>query len=117
MLKPGSYFASNASSMVANNIIAYNGIGVGVSGSAPKKRRNNCVYGSSFTNYSGCSAAMGDVTKEPLFMDRNNFDFHLISNSPCVDAGYDSDVQTGWVDIDEQGRIGGDHVDMGADED
>ena len=41
--------------------------------------------------------------------------FHLVWNSPCVDAG-DSDSYTSESDMDGDGRVYGDKVEIGADE-
>jgi hypothetical protein len=42
--------------------------------------------------------------------------YHLAPDSPCIDAGDPTFVGTGEMDIDNQPRIIGDHVDIGADE-
>lgn len=43
-------------------------------------------------------------------------DWHLLSTSPCVDEGDDTDVGGNEEDIDGEDRIMGETVDMGADE-
>ena len=36
-------------------------------------------------NYSDCSSGLGDISEDPLFISEN--DYHLKSNSLCIDAG------------------------------
>jgi len=104
---------------IANNIIAYNASGmcVYVYDAAPTLR-NNCVYGN---QYSGIPAdylddlepGEGDFSDDPGLAQDG---IHLLSNSPCINAGYDSIVEVGTRDIDGEARIQGQCVDIGADE-
>jgi hypothetical protein len=57
--------------------------------------------------------ARGNFTNAPLFVDPANGDFHLQTNSPCINAGANSYVQTS-VDLDGQPRIAGNFVDVGT---
>ena len=52
------------------------------------------------------------VTNEPLFVDLANGDFHLQSNSPCINSG-DNSLAAGPHDYDGLPRIKGDTVDIG----
>jgi hypothetical protein len=91
---------------------------------------NNCIlYYNSFTsggsapNYVGTSlnfccttplpAGTGNITNDPAFVNPNGVDFHLQSNSPCINAGNNSFV-TITNDLDGNPRIVGGTVDMGA---
>jgi hypothetical protein len=66
------------------------------------------------------ASGVGNIYCDPLFSDPNSSDYHLASNSPCIDAGDNSAVNAGDVDIDGDDRIinGGisPTVDIGADE-
>jgi parallel beta-helix repeat protein len=64
----------------------------------------------------------GNINSDPLFMDSDNDDYRLQSNSPCIDAGnngapelldYDFEGDTRIFDGDDDGTA---TVDMGADE-
>jgi hypothetical protein len=57
---------------------------------------------------------MSNITNEPAFRDRLGGDLRLRPDSPCIDTGDDSVVQAGWLDLDGQPHILGNHVDMGA---
>lgn len=114
----GNYGINSSSATLAltNNIIAFNVTGIyntynGVTATLNK----NCVFGNT-TNYYNITAGATDITKDPLFRDRLNGDFHLISNSLCIDAGDDTVISNGWLDMDYESRITGSHVDIGADE-
>ena len=106
-----------SSPTISNNIIAFNSSGINkTSGTGTPSLRNNCVFNPSGDNYTGISAGTGDISLDPMFVDRANGNYHLSIGSPCINAGYDPAVAAGWVDIDEQSRIMGSSVDIGADE-
>src|SRR5207244_648682 len=53
------------------------------------------------------------TNSDPLFVDAAAGDFHLQTNSPCINAGYNGDVATG-TDLDGNPRIAGGTVDIGT---
>jgi hypothetical protein len=55
----------------------------------------------------------GNITNEPLFIDLAAGNLRLQSNSPCIDAGTNSYVNT-VADLNGNPRIRGGRVDMGA---
>ena len=60
----------------------------------------------------------GNISENPLFVDPNNNDYHLQLDSPCIGAGnsnYIPEPNT-TMDIDNECRIYGESVDIGADE-
>jgi len=102
---------------LANNIIAFGSSGVFAQNSAPMLR-NNCVFGNGSANYDGLpdpTGTEGNLSVDPLFLDATA-DFHLRPGSPCIDAGDDLSSDPRWLDVDEQARIQGAHLDIGADE-
>lgn len=88
-----------------NCIVYYNSAAIGSN-----------FYGGTFTNC--CAAPLqvgtGNITNEPVFMDLLIGNLRLMSNSPCIDSGDNSFVQSGWTDMDRKLRIFGTNVDMGA---
>jgi len=99
--------------IVANNIVAFNpGKGLyNLSGHAWPEYYN-LVYGNG-TNYSNVTAGSGDISENPLFVN-NSSNFQLTSTSPAINAGDNSIVQAGWVDLNGNARIVGSTVDLGA---
>jgi hypothetical protein len=57
----------------------------------------------------------GNIDSDPLFVDPNNGDFHLLYTSPCRDTG-DNSAVTDPYDFEGDPRIAYSTVDMGADE-
>src|SRR5262249_42750061 len=56
---------------------------------------------------------IGDISDDPLFVNSNAGDFHLQSNSPCINAGINFS-NAGDVDLDGSPRVNGPTVDLGA---
>jgi hypothetical protein len=98
----GNNFGGADSSTLTNCIVYYN---------------TNGDYFNSSLNYC-CTAQLpdtgiGNITNAPLFVDLVNGDFHLQSNSPCINSGNNSYV-TLTNDLDGNPRIRGGTVDIGA---
>ncbi len=58
----------------------------------------------------------GNLDTDPEFLDPGSRDYHITSESPCVNAGDPSSDCTGQTDLESQDRIMGGRVDIGADE-
>jgi hypothetical protein len=85
-------FASySGNGFIKNNIIAFNPNGSGVyvelADSAYWNWDYNCLFGNDSADYAGCQPGPHDINADPLFVDRFSGDYHLASNSPCIDAG------------------------------
>jgi hypothetical protein len=107
---------------IANNIVAFNDAG-GIRGAYESELAAllpslccNCVYGNGAYDYRGVTPGTGDISLDPLLANPAVGDYHLTANSPCIDAGNDSFVQSDWVDMDGQPRVIGAAPDIGADE-
>ena len=128
----------SSGSEIRNCTIAYNS-STGISGSTGNLSvENDILWGnnSSGTQFSGgclpfnsCfnngSAPCEDpdpnyanIYCDPCFAydDETLGNFHLSADSPCIDASDNTNVITGETDIDNEDRINGTYVDMGADE-
>jgi hypothetical protein len=94
------------SQTLLNSVIYYNSAPFGT----------NINGGGAFTNC--CTTPLpgygaNNLTNAPLFLNLNGGDFHLQSNSPCINAGDNAYVATS-TDLDGNPRIKGGTVDMGA---
>ena len=74
-----------------NNIIAFNPYGGGVYASIQDSGYvdwdYNLVFGNDSANYIGIEPGPHDIQEDPMFVDRFSGDYHLLRNSPCIDAG------------------------------
>ena len=83
--------------------------------------RYGCGYGAQadFCLLQGLSGIEGEgnIVADPFFANPENGDFHLLCNSPCINAG-DPDyiVDPNEFDMDGQPRVINGRIDMGADE-
>ena len=113
----GGIYCTSSSPNISNNIVSFNlsGIYLDTSSGTPSLR-NNCIYNPNAYNYSGLSAGVGDISVDPKLEAVQYGKVHIQPNSPCINAGYDTAVTSGLLDIDGQTRIQATHVDIGADE-
>ncbi len=90
----GGAIYSNSSFVLVNTIIAFN------TGEAPNSHVGgiyctnsgisndyNLIFDNQPVQNQGYPAASTDMFIDPLFVDGTNGDFHLMVNSPCIDAG------------------------------
>jgi len=101
--------------IVANNIFALNTSGIR-NVYCTVDYHNNLVFENTLYNYSGTWPGGGDIEADPRFVNSAAGDYHLLGDSPCIDAGDDAVVKKGDLDMDGITRIYGAHVDVGADE-
>jgi len=123
--------------IVGNNALQGGGF---LAGFSSAKVTNNIFWDNSATTYpeiyysgvpfpvisyccvKGGQAGAGNINANPLFADSANGDFHLLSNSPCIDKGSNSALSLPPTDFDGENRImdgdgnGSAIVDMGVDE-
>jgi hypothetical protein len=122
----GAYYATLNNCTLTGNSALGGGGAAGVSGNPCTL--NNCIlyYNTAPTsgaNYSGCTlnyccttpdpGGVGNITNEPLFVDRDGGNLRLQANSPCINAGNNAYV-TNSTDLDGRPRIVGGTVDIGA---
>jgi hypothetical protein len=91
---------------ISNNVVAFNSSGVYLPGGVAPTLRNNCVYNPSGANYSGLAAGTGDISLDPLFVNRQGGDYRSAPGSPCIDAGYNAAVPASVLtELDGHGRF------------
>lgn len=118
----GAMFNGNDSNPTVTNCILWgdsatiSGDEIYNSASAPTVGYS-CVEGGLTT---GCVDGGGNigtdlVNDDPDFVGAAGGDLRLQASSPCIDAGDDSAIPAGgWWDLDENWRVSGSFVDMGA---
>jgi hypothetical protein len=125
----------SATPFVRNNTICGNptyGIEVGAPNYTEPNILNCIIYGNAggdlqrpsgtFASVNYCclqdsNSGTGNIVVDPCFVNADANDFHLASNSPCIDAGDPGfEPEPNETDIDGNVRVIGEEVDMGADE-
>lgn len=105
----GIVIQSDAATVPIRNTIVY-GNGVDLSAPSPDFDLSYCCI----TQF---QAGTGNIAFDPLFEEPAALDFHLASTSPCINRGnpaYDWSIAT--VDSDNDQRVRGNRIDIGADE-
>lgn len=92
---------------LAENCIVYYNTALQYSNVADMYFVTNCCLGPDATGFSGC------FTNAPQFVNPDAGDFHLQSNSPCINSGNNAYVFS-TTDLDGNPRIVGGTVDVGA---
>jgi hypothetical protein len=104
---------TTVSGEVANNIVSgntYSGISIAPALAATVPNKNNLVYGDGMESF---TPGPGTVTLDPRFA--GGGDYHLLPDSPAIDAGASSAVPSDLLtDLDGNPRIQGHRVDIGA---
>ena len=59
---------------------------------------------------------VGNIDADPCFVDSDANDYHLLPDSPCINAGDPAGDYSGQTDMDGESRVMLGRVDMGADE-
>ncbi|MBT3233249.1 MAG: hypothetical protein HN356_10585 [Calditrichaeota bacterium] len=72
---------------ILNNIIANNRGGVNNRFHEQPELLYNCVYGNSDDNWLGCERGQGSISVDPRMVNYQRFEYDLIEDSPCIDAG------------------------------
>jgi hypothetical protein len=110
----------SASPVIKNNIIVNNLVGIMLYSGNPLIDYNN-VWGNignatcpNGDYCGGVMAGLNDMSSDPMFVDKTLANYHLLTDSPCIDMGTAQDAPTD--DIDGNLRPQGAGYDMGADE-
>jgi hypothetical protein len=106
LASPGYYSGAGVYDGTANNCIIYYNNGDNCTADWEGITLNHCC---TTPNLGG----IGNITTPPLFVDLAGGDFHLKTNSPCINAGNNAYV-VGTNDLDNAVRIKGGTIDIGA---
>ncbi|MBL7154627.1 MAG: hypothetical protein ISS79_13015 [Phycisphaerae bacterium] len=111
----GTNWAGGGMDNIENSAIVINSI---FWKNSPKQIRDNWAATSvTYSNVQGSWPGKGNIYANPLFVNPDGSDYHLLSNSPCINTG-DPNFIAGPNDVDMDGekRVMLGRADMGADE-
>lgn len=120
----GIYWRPDSRSSITNNIIAENSASTGGGGidgtySWLSKITFNDVWNNTpynFYPYWEPPEGQKNISENPLFVDPDAGDYHLQSESPCIDVGNNIAPGIQAFDFEGDNRIVGEAVDLGVDE-
>jgi len=115
---PGIHCASGGVPTIVNTLVVFNSSGIRASQSEPLLAYN-CLYGNAEGDYVGTTdptGVDGNISVDPEFAGAGYGNVHIQPDSPCRDAGDDTVVPAGRLDMDGEPRIQNGRVDIGADE-
>lgn len=133
----GGVYCDDASPVITNNTISMNTAlragGICCKNDASPKITNTILWGNqadygpeifvylgsplvTYSNVKGGWPGVGNINKDPLFVDPSWDDFHLRGDSPCKDAGDNGAMDLPLEDFEGDPRMANSVTDMGADE-
>ena len=104
--------AGTGTLQVINNIVVNHTIGIRAENNSLVTLSHNDVWNNT-TNYFNIAPGSSDISVDPEFVNPGNDNYHLDSDSPCIDAG--AYVEGLYFDYDGDRRTGR-LLDIGADE-
>ncbi|HOC31764.1 MAG TPA: right-handed parallel beta-helix repeat-containing protein, partial [Armatimonadota bacterium] len=110
-------YTGNSNMTLVNSIVSANRLGINAGGTNNPVIRHSCVHTNRNANFTGIAdpgTANGNIQQNPLFQNPTAGNYRLMNGSPCVDAGDDSVLTDGQLDLAGIARKQGTHVDMGA---
>lgn len=114
----GAGIYNNSASPILENCIFWNNETSGHTGyraqiySGTPTVRYSCIEG-----WTGAFGGIGNIGADPCFVNSDSNDYHLLSDSPCINAGDPGFVAgPNDTDMDGEARVMLGRVDMGADE-
>jgi hypothetical protein len=110
-------YTGNSNMTLVNSIVSANRLGINAGGTNNPVIRHSCVHTNRSANFTGIAdpgTANGNIQQNPLFQNPTAGNYRLMNGSPCVDAGDDSVLTDGQLDLAGIARKQGTHVDMGA---
>lgn len=100
---------------IANNVVAFNTSGLFAGGMDDMPDVHaNCLFANAAYDASGVTPGASNILSDPRFMNRAGADYHLQTDSPCIDNGDSALIRVLDVDMDGQPRWSGRSVDIGA---
>ncbi|KPA13575.1 PKD domain protein [Candidatus Magnetomorum sp. HK-1] len=76
--------------------------------------QNDATVTVEYSNIEGGYPGIGNIQSDPLFIDLDHNNFHILPDSPCLNAG--TNINAATIDIDYQTRPMDEYIDIGADE-
>ncbi|HEY3266232.1 MAG TPA: right-handed parallel beta-helix repeat-containing protein [Armatimonadota bacterium] len=116
----GGIAVNNSRPVIANNLVVYNTSGLSRTANSTINLSHNDVWSNSGQDFQGFPVTPvgqgGNISVDPLLAGPPARNLHIQPGSPARNAGDNTVLVAGWVDMDGEARSQGGTVDIGADE-
>jgi hypothetical protein len=105
---------TNGVPVVVNNILTGNTSGLASDNGPLAGAHHNLIWGNETFDYAGTPSGPEDVAAPPMLVDASRGRFNLLAGSPCINAGDDSVLSSGWVERAGSTAVQSGRIDLGA---
>lgn len=108
------HVVTNVAPVVVNNIVTGNTSGLASDNGPLAGAHHNLIWGNATFDYAGTPSGPADVAAPPMLVGAVQGRFELLAGSPCIDAGDESALSSGWTERAGPTAVQSGRIDLGA---